>query len=127
MADRGDERACRRRLSRTGQGHAEFRLWLFPVAASGSAAPVRARRRQRPAPLRRSNFETGHGSHRRREYRRGLAFVVRRGRAIRPGISARYVRLGIKTDEVVPQFEFRVLGGYRSFTGTCPDGEVAPT
>jgi hypothetical protein len=83
--DRRDDAAVRR-LSCARHSHAEFRLWLFPVAASGSPAPVRARRRQRPAHLRRSNLEADHGPDGCREYRRGLASVVGASRTVRPGI-----------------------------------------
>jgi len=50
-----------RRLLVAGQSHADVRLWLSVVAASGYAAPVRARRRPRPAHLRRPALEACYG------------------------------------------------------------------
>jgi CubicO group peptidase (beta-lactamase class C family) len=83
---RDDDAPVVRRLSCARQGHVDVWLWLFPVAASGRPTPVRARRRQRPAHLRRSDFGADHGSDGCREYRRGLASMVGTGRAARPRI-----------------------------------------
>ena len=69
VRDRRDDDTAVRHLPCSRQGHAGVRLWLFHLAASGTPTPVRARRCQRPAHLRRPSFEADYGANRCRDYR----------------------------------------------------------